>query len=418
MTHCIRVGFGKIARIHEEQLKKHGVQTIGIVEIKSELITEIGRSGYKAFQSIIDTIHHKPIFYDICTPAHARPDVLNTLCTLDPDANILIEKPICSHKDIGAIQDILKGHRGKVVVNENYASSHVTSAVRDALARRGVRPTRLIVESTKHRGADFFNGRYMDHHLGALGYEGSHLLAIVGTFGEGYALDELIDSDIDTLHLSGDVRASDLPSTGHDQPVTSTLSLLNQGGAFMQYRAKNGCIVDVYTSMSGIIGFPCPPFATPGQVIPLTDTETRYRIVRVDGVDEAGATVQIVGFFEPLPGLARSMAKLLIFKDHCLEEESNEFEDNTMAQHMLRAVRHFKGLEANPYSVKQAMDDVDRLHEWTKTCWHKNDDSDDYLGRKSLADERLADARRFTMTRPPTGPAPEAVPAAEARLAL
>lgn len=310
------------------------------------------------------------------------------------------------------IQDILKDHRGKVVVNENYASSHVTTAVRDALARKGIRPTRLIVESTKHRGADYFSGRYMDHNLGALGYEGSHLLAIVGTFGGGYELESLIDSDIDTLHLSADGTGSHPLHKTQEQSGTSTLALLNQGGAFMQYRAKNGCIVDIYTSMSGIIGFPCPPFATPGQVIPQADSETRYRIVRVDGVDEAGATYQIVGFFEPLPGLARSMAKLLVFKDHCLEEETDEFEDNTMVQHLLRAVRHFKGLEANPYSVKQAMDDVERLQDWSKTCWHNTGDSDDYLGRKSVADERLADARRFRMTKPP------AVHPAEARLAL
>lgn len=418
MTQCIRIGFGKIARIHEEQLNKHGVRTIGVVELKPDLITEIEHSGLMAFRSIHETLNYKPDFYDICTPVHARTDVLKTICALNPEANILIEKPICSHNDIQTIRDILKHHRGNVVVNENYASSNVTTAVRNALSSRGIRPTRLIVESTKNRGADYLSGRYIDHHIGALGYEGSHLLAIVGGFGEGYEIEELIESDIDSIHFSADETGDGLFEMRDRFAPRAENSLSNQGGAFMHYRARNGCLVDLYTSMSGLIGFPCPPIAYPGQIIPHTDAQTRYRLLRVDGVDDAGATYQIVGFFEPVLGLERSMAKLLIFKNYSLEHHSDDFEDNTMVQHLLRAIRHFKGLEANPYSVNQAMDDVTRLHEWSKTCWNNTDDSDDYLGSKALADARLEDARRFQMTEGLAVRQPEALTSADECLVL
>lgn len=418
MTHCIRIGFGKIARIHEEQLNNHGVRTLGVVELKPDLITEIEHSGLRAFRSINDTLDYNPDFYDICTPVHARTDVLKTICALNPEANILIEKPICSYKDIQTIRDILKHHRGKVVVNENYASSNVTTIVRDALSSRGIRPTRLIVESTKHRGADYLGGRYIDHHIGALGYEGSHLLAIVGVFGEGYEIEELIESDIDSIHLSTGEADRCLFDMCNEIAPQSDKSLSNQGGAFMQYRARNGCLVDLYTSMSGIIGFPCPPFAYPGQIIPQADSQTRYRILRVDGVDDAGATYQIVGFFEPVLGLERSMAKMLIFKDYSLHDQSDDFEDNTMIQHLLRAIRHFKGLETNPYSVSQAMDDVAKLHEWSKTCWNNTEDSDDYLGSKALADARLEDARRFQITGGLVARQPEALTSSDECLVL
>lgn len=400
MKQCIRIGFGKIARIHEEQLKKHGVQTIGVVEVNPDLLTEIERAGLQAFKSLEDTVAFKPDFYDICTPAHARLDVLRALCSLNPAANILIEKPVCSYKDIQLIQDIFKDHRGKVVVNENYASSNVTKAVRDVLSTKRIRPKRLIVESTKNRGSDFLNGRYVDSELGALGYEGSHLLAIVGEFGEGYEIDELIDSDIDSIHLSiaKPVQCADLHTDA--QEYRSIKSLSHQGGAFMQYRARNGCIVDLYTSMSGIIGFPCAPFASPGQEITHTDFQTRYRILRVDGEDEAGIAYQIVGFFEPIPGFDRSQAKLLIFKNWVLESQSGTFEDNTMSQHLLRSIRYFGGFESNPYSIKRALGDVRKLHEWSQTCWHDMDDSDEHLGSRALTDARLEDAKRFQVICP------------------
>ena len=397
MMTCIRIGYGKIARIHEDQLRKHGVQTIGVVEVSQDRLKEIEESGLRPFSSLQDAVACKPDFYDICTPGHARVEVLRALCALDSQANILIEKPICDFQDIQPIQAILQNHAGLIVVNENYASSHVTAAVRDALASRDITPARLIVESTKHRGVDYLRGRFLDSKLGALGYEGSHLLAIIGEFGSGYEIDELLDSDIDSIELSIEESASGagIPVRSGDHQPKKLFS--HQGGAFMQYRAKNGCTVDLYTSMSGLIGFPCPPYAYPGQKIPQSDVNTRFRILRVDGHDGAGVPHQIVGFYEPIAGLDRSQGQLLVYKDWALEEQSAAFEDNTMSQHLLRAVQHFGRLKSNPYSVERALADVIRLHEWSQFGWYDMEDSDEILGREDIAEARLNDARRFTL---------------------
>lgn len=392
---CIRIGFGKIAQIHEEHLKKHGVQTIGVVEINPKLHGEIKNAGMKAFHSIEETIDYKPDFYDICIPASTRIDVLKALCDINQSANLLLEKPICNFKDIEVINHIFESHRGKIVVNENYASSNVTIALQDTLSSKKITPKRLIIESTKHRGPDFLEGRFLDYELGALGYEGSHLLAIVGEFDVGYEIDRLIDSDIDSIHLSTNNFKEFADSQSVHQERQSNKTLSHQGGAYLQFQAKNGCIVDLYTSMAGLIGFPCPPIASPGQTIAHTDTQTRYRILRVDGVDDKGVDHQIVGFYEPIMGLERSQAKLLIFKNWSLESQSEMFEDNTMSQHLLRAIRYFKGGGINPYSVKRAIDDVRKLHEWSQTCWHSMEDSDAYLGSKILSDARFEDAKRF-----------------------
>ena len=382
---CIRIGFGKIAQIHEEHLRKQGVHTIGVVEIDPKRIQAIELAGFKAFNSLAEAIKQQPDFYDICTPVYARADTLGVLCALDPYANILIEKPICDFKDWAQVSQILSAHKGRVAVNENYASSNVTLAVKHELTKRGIEPNRLIIESTKNRVPDFLSGRFIDSQLGALGYECSHLLALVQEMGAGYALEALLESDIDSIenitkHLDN----------------TDSLPMINQNGAFMQYRAKNGCTVDLYSSMTGTLGFACLPYAQPGEKIKPDDVQTRYRILRVDGVDASGIAHQVVGFFEPIHGLERSQSMLFVFKNWVLEHTSAPFEDNTMSQHLLRVKQYFAGGNTNPYDYERALSDVKSLHDWAQTCWHAMDDSNDVLGCEETAIARHEDAKRFS----------------------
>lgn len=384
---CIRIGFGKIAHIHEAQLKKHGVQTLGVVEIDPDRIQEIIDAGFRPFSSLEEAIRCKPDFYDVCTPTYARKDLLTALCALDPLANILIEKPVCDFQDIESIQTILKRHCGKVSVNENYASSNVTSALLDVIKTKEITPAKLIVESTKHRGHDFLNGRYVNNEIGALGYEGSHLLAIVGAFGEEFEPNLLLDSDIDDIHLSSLDKDADPQTLSH------------QGGAFLQYQAKNGCIVNLYTSISGIIGFACPPYAQPDQTIPQEDVITRYKILRVDGLDAKGESYQVVGFYEPISGLARSQAQIIVFKNWEFEYQSGLFEDNTMSQHLLRVINFFRGLDSNPYNATRALGDVTKLYQWSRICWNDSGDSDDALGRNDVVEQRRIEAKKFKFPR-------------------
>ena len=68
---CVRIGFGKISRIHEEHLRDLGVTTIGIVEVSPERVKEIREMGFNALDSIEAAVSLNPDFYDICTPTHA-----------------------------------------------------------------------------------------------------------------------------------------------------------------------------------------------------------------------------------------------------------------------------------------------------------------------------------------------------------
>ena len=383
---CVRIGFGKIARIHDEQLRRHGVKTVGIIEVNPDRKHAMIQAGFQVIGSLQEAIAYQPDFYDICTPTQSRVEILRTLCTLDPYANILIEKPICDFKDTEQVRTILKNHKGCITVNENYASSHVTKVVQEALVTRGITPSQIIIESTKNRGADFLAGRYIDARLGALGYEGSHLFAIIGEFGAGYEQEHLIDSDVDNIDICTDALDRE-----------KNVNLTHQGGAFMRYQSKNGCLIDLYSSMAGRIGYPCPPYAINNQIIALDDTQTRYRILRADGLDSFGIPHQIIGLYEPVKNLNRSQGILLVFKNWVLQSTSLPFEDNTMSQHLLRAMHYFQGSQPNPYDFERGLSDVMRLNKWAQTCWSNTDDSEIDLGSDAIVQERHRDALRFRL---------------------
>jgi len=177
---CVRIGFGKIAHIHETSFTKLGIKTIGIVENDPSRFEAIRAAGFEPYASIEAAQHLKPDFYDVCVPTHGHAAELEKIAALDPLANILIEKPICDISDIDRVRSIIRHHQGKICVNENYSASRVTTFVKEALASRQITPKRIIVEMTKHRGHDYLSGRFVDINLGAVGYEGSHLFAISG----------------------------------------------------------------------------------------------------------------------------------------------------------------------------------------------------------------------------------------------
>ncbi len=394
---CIRIGYGKIARIHEQAFSQMNVQTSGVLESDPLRIEEIKQAGMTPLHALEDAIALHPDFFDICTPTHAHAQVLQTISILNPYANILIEKPICDFEDLDLVTAVLNRHKGHIVVNENYCSSTITQAVKDKVLSLALRPTRIIIEMTKHRGQDYLKGRFIDHTLGALGYEGSHLLALVGEFGEDYANGEILETDIDSIALTPEGAEMNTYPRACEASAHKSVSLSHQGGAFMKYIATNGCIVELYTSMSGIIGYPCPPFAYPEQHIPQQDESTRYRILRIDGVDSHSTPYQIIGFFEPITDLPRRQGCLLVFRDWVLAHRVSAIEDDTMTQHLSRALQCFSNTGPNPYSVQRAMQDVTKLHDWARSGWFDMEDSDEVLGSDAVSAARIDESRQFKM---------------------
>ncbi|NEO65467.1 MAG: hypothetical protein F6J98_35800, partial [Moorea sp. SIO4G2] len=82
--------------------------------------------------------------------------------------------------------DLLDIFYGKLVVNENYLSSSVTEKIKQVISFLDITPNRVISEMTKNRINDFINGRFLDNHFYAFGYEGSHIVTNVMALGEDY----------------------------------------------------------------------------------------------------------------------------------------------------------------------------------------------------------------------------------------
>ncbi|RFU40886.1 hypothetical protein DZF91_14735 [Actinomadura logoneensis] len=397
---CARVGFGAIARIHEDALRGLGVRTVAVIETDPARHDAVRGAGLTPVAEYAEAAAMRPDFWDICTPTGCHAEVLQEISGCAPEAPVVIEKPICDHADLVKLRSTLERHRGPIVVNENYSSSAVTAAVIEHVMRRGLTPTKVVVEMTKNRGRDYLAGRFIDPALGAFGYEGTHLIAAVAALGDARGQDYLDgtidDIDVDNVALTG-ADGSVLDGSRWDTDhAEGRVGLSHQGGAFVGYRTPSGCEVELYTSLSGIVGYPCPPYAPAAARIEQSDAVTRYRIFRVDGTAPDGVAHQIVGFYEPLPGLDRGQGALAVYREWELAEHIAPVDDDTMTRHFRRTLDHIAGRGPNPFPPERALRALGLLHRWaTAAKSEPGDDSDEVLGRSDTAATRARECARF-----------------------
>jgi hypothetical protein len=296
---CIRVGYGVIARVHERKFRELGIGTAAVVDIDARRRAQATQDGHIVRASCAAAVDLRADFWDVCVDSGAHLAVLREIVSLDPQARILLEKPICQHREIAELRALLAGFQGRLTVNENYSSSSITSIVRTTafdtlrLTVRGV-----VVEMSKSRIGDFEAGRFVDYEAGALRYEGPHMLAILDDLGPGWAPTRIERVECDDALV--ELRSGVVP-------------LFGQGIADVSCEARCGVPVGLFTSMSGAIKFPYPPYGMSG--IARDDTRTRYRIVAVDGVDADGGGCSVVGFFEPVAALARGQGAVAVIRD-------------------------------------------------------------------------------------------------------
>jgi hypothetical protein len=331
---CVRVGYGAVAQIHERKLAQAGVCTAAVVECNDERRARAHADGF----SVVDASRAaelRPTFWDICTSTDQHLETMETILRMVPDANLLVEKPVCSPREVGRLLALVARSRGRIVVNENYHSSSVIKMVRRvAFARLGLRPLRLTVEMTKNRIPDFEAGRFIDSDLMALGYEGPHLLAVARQLGAGFLPSQAVRARFADLLLPGGER------------------LVGQRSATIEYRSAAGVEVELFTALDGAVkhrrrGLPLP-FAPE-----LIGDRTRHRIVIVDGIDRRGRPTSVIGFFEPVAGLERGRGIVATARGDELVE-SFEVEDDTMGTHLRRAVEFFRSGAHNPGTALSA----------------------------------------------------------------
>jgi hypothetical protein len=183
-----------------------------------------------------------------------------------------------------------------VVVNEQYVSSRVVTWLAWLTARLGmstgltVRTVRM--EMSKHRGLDANAGRFLDHDLGVLGYEGPHLVAAVIGLGQRIGID---------LWPDGPSRAC--------ATASSEVSVC--------YRARGLVDVEIYSSMTGRLRLAraWPEGLGQGRGDIGFGSDDRFRVMSVSGTDWRGRAWEMAGLFEPIAGLPRNQAVITVWCD-------------------------------------------------------------------------------------------------------
>lgn len=196
----MRIGDGTIARAHQRILDDLGVITRAVVlpDGQKPSATTLDR-GLPVVSSVKQAARYAPTFYDVCSPTATHLEAAQTIVAADPGANLLIEKPICRPAEARQMAALASSMRGCLVVNEHYASSRLTELLKLRIEQLGLVPERIVAESTKNRLNDFALGRFRDDSIAVLGYEGAHLIAVVGSLGREYLRADLIDIDLDDV---------------------------------------------------------------------------------------------------------------------------------------------------------------------------------------------------------------------------
>ncbi|MDF5723547.1 MAG: oxidoreductase [Rhizonema sp. PD37] len=341
---CIRVGYGTVAPIHERKMRECNVETVAIVEVDEQKRLQAQLEGFTVFSSCQEAAKLNPTFWDICVSTNQHLNVIQSIVDLASQANIFIEKPICLFSEIPALRRTLLNFEGKITVNENYASSTIKNLMQTiAFNELQIHPEKIIVEFTKNRELDFARGRFIDQELGALGYEGSHMLTLVSEMLEDYVPGRILEN-----------KFSDLIFKSSEQ------LLENQGSAYVRYKSLSQVEIELYTSLAGTIKYKPPLFCI--EDIRYDDLNSKYRFIAVYGRDCHNDKYCVGGFFEPINSFKRCQGAVYVTLNNKVERIIAPIKDDTMLQHFQQTLNYFQGVAENPYSVEKSIKIVEILH--------------------------------------------------------
>ncbi|MFE7094269.1 Gfo/Idh/MocA family oxidoreductase [Streptomyces erythrochromogenes] len=342
---CVIVGHGVMGRIQGAKLAELGVRTPAVVD-PGRAGTTLA-SGVPVVGSLDGVRAPRSVgLWSICTPTAAHAEVFRQIGRLAPEADVIMEKPVCVPEDVPEMCRMLDVHSGRVVVDEHYLSSAVPEAVAAAvLSVPGATVTRVVVEMTKHRGLDRARGRFEDRALGALGYEGPHLLAVLDVLGRRLGA-SLAPASPATCALDGPWGPDGSPP---------------QDGAEVSYRTARGCEVVLHTSLVG------RPRTRSQPSIPY-GSRRRHRVLQVEATDREGHVWRVTGAFAPTRLGDRDRGTLAVLRDGLPLAPPQVLHDDPLGRHLGRILRYFGGDEPNPAPARHCIAHVALLHQWVSTA--------------------------------------------------
>ncbi len=219
------VGYGKIGRI--KSFIWHSLdRAVYIHDTDAQKREQAKADGFRLHDS--RQKYTQNLIVDISTPASVHLQSLEwVLSTIKPRPRaILIEKPLASHQqELDALTRLLSHEnllrlRNKIIVNESYYLSSALTLVADDIERLSSKIVSVRAELSKNRLEDATNGRFVDDHLGSLGIELPHMIAMVQRLG--FNLNKLAIKDV-SVYQGRDITHNEgfrLNLTANSVPLT------------------------------------------------------------------------------------------------------------------------------------------------------------------------------------------------------
>lgn len=202
------IGYGKIGRMKSFLWQSLGRRVV-VHDTDRKKVTQLTADGFEEYGG--DSLLYNDLIVDISTPASYHLDSLKwALEALEalPRA-ILIEKPLSStNEEMSALIELLKDEypqaKDRIVVNESYYLSSALEYVANSIRQNSWKIQSLHGELSKNRLADVLGGRFIDPHLGALGIELPHMIALIQ--GLGIDIDNLAIKKVEVIRGGSDAN--------------------------------------------------------------------------------------------------------------------------------------------------------------------------------------------------------------------
>ena len=181
------VGYGKIGRVKSFIWSSLG-RDVCVYDTSIHKNEQAELDGFRLFKP--DVPFDEDLIIDISTPASCHLGSLRW--TFDNikrhPRTILIEKPlVSSREELKALVKLLSKTdeqlRRRIAVNESYYLSLALDRIIKNIEYESSKITKVRMELSKNRLEDVWNGRFVDEHLGPMGIELPHMIAMAQRLG-------------------------------------------------------------------------------------------------------------------------------------------------------------------------------------------------------------------------------------------
>ncbi len=201
------VGYGNIARLHEQVLGQLGHTIVAVCDVDPKKLENA--PGERHYTDLIDMLDHEEIdVLHICTPHYLHADMI--VAALQRNINVLCEKPICiSEEEIVRVIEAADKSRAQLGVCFQNRYNTANQAVKTYL--KGKNSLCAVASVTWYRDANYYRsgdwrGKWATEGGGVLINQALHTLDLVQWL---VGMPETLQGQISCMTLSDEIEVED-----------------------------------------------------------------------------------------------------------------------------------------------------------------------------------------------------------------